>query len=139
MTTKKWHALDHICDKIRKMGDMAYFHVGLFESSHKRFKRKYSFSSKRARTVMEEFLEIDNRRRAVTDLAQNRIENYRNLSLTRANAVKEKGACLVKIGSIIATGGIESVLQRSKTMWGCLDMGNTDKGSEKKPACLAGE
>lgn len=37
MASQQWHALDHICDAIRELGDVTYLHAVVFRNSHKRF------------------------------------------------------------------------------------------------------
>lgn len=54
---QKWHALDHIFDAIREVGDRTFLHTSHLESSHKQFTSEYSFSSEKASVVFEEFAE----------------------------------------------------------------------------------
>ena len=52
--TEKFHALDHICQDIRRMGSIVSGDAGLYEHAHTLVKTAYRSGSKRRQSVMDE-------------------------------------------------------------------------------------
>lgn len=53
LCTCKWHSLDYLADAVTDAGNMHVLHAGLYESSHRFFKRVYRRTSQRTSSVME--------------------------------------------------------------------------------------
>lgn len=60
--SRNWHALDHVCDAIKKVCDHVYLHTGLFEISHKRFKGAYCLKFKGFRCVTNDVIKKYNKK-----------------------------------------------------------------------------
>lgn len=118
--THKWHALDHICEDLQEMGDMAKLHAGLFASSHQDFKKDYSFSSKRARTVMMEAIKKKNSRKVACDPFKDGTETPPNLNQSRRMVDEKDGAFIFKTGFDITLGAIQNVFQHGRIFTGPL-------------------
>lgn len=52
--TIKWHLLDHVCDEIARIGGLYWDDAGMYEGSHKLFRKAYNSTSRRTRKSMDE-------------------------------------------------------------------------------------
>lgn len=56
MGSSKWNALDDVLDALEHIESIECFDAGLYENSHKGFKKVYMKMSKKQKTSMEEVL-----------------------------------------------------------------------------------
>lgn len=54
MKSTKWHMLDHVVYNLKRLDDMTYMMVDLYEVSHMYLKRDYERTSKRPRATTKE-------------------------------------------------------------------------------------
>lgn len=83
MGTQQWHALDHLCDAVREVGDLVYLHAGLSESSHKNIRAAHCLIFKRGRWVMRGFIEKHNNENTRYTQRQQEPEMSRKLNRTK--------------------------------------------------------
>lgn len=96
MRTCKWHALDHLVDDLRDIGNISALHAGLYESTHRIFKALYRKSSKRSASAMEETVHKQNKARRLATIGTP--GESRIATPARCNAANMDGGLLVKTG-----------------------------------------
>lgn len=102
-------------------------HVGLFGAAINVLEKVTVFHRSEQEQLYKNLWKKKTKKRAINDPAQDRIENHQTFKNPFcAEAVKDKGVCLPKNRRVTTLGGIESVLQGSRKMQGCLVGNSTD-------------
>lgn len=107
MKTCKWHGLDHLLDDIRDVGNVHCLHGGLFECAHRIFKQEYMRTSRRSKFATTETLNRQNMT-SLLDLNRKTVDVYSS-NRTRAHAIENDGAFLVKSGDRVTFGQLEDL------------------------------